>query len=133
MASLHVPRPWFRLDQRFLDQDTIADLGDRFGPAGPLTIVALIAEAASAAATKADPDVVCGRWSALARRVHIDVPTTKAVVQGTCDVGLVEVVEASDARFELRLVKYYAWHPKDAGAAGRKARQRSDRPPNRCL
>ena len=45
MPDKQRPRNWLHLDVDFLNQDTIADLRDEFGPAGPLAMIAVITEA----------------------------------------------------------------------------------------
>jgi hypothetical protein len=124
------PRPWYPLDVAFFDQDTIRDLGGRFGAAGPLVIVALVAEASAAIPSKTkDWDVVDGRWSALARRVYAEGDTTKAIVKLAVELGLLEAMESSAERFRVRLLKWHKWHAKDPTAATRKAKQRAKTSP----
>lgn len=122
------PRAHIPLDVAFLDQDSIRDLGEQFGAAGPLTIIALVTEAGAAIPGKGgkDFDIVEGRYSGLARSAYVDERRSRAIVALAAEVGLVEILDQPDAqRFKLRLLKWSKWHPKDPGAAVRKANSRA--------
>jgi hypothetical protein len=120
-CPMNRPRPWLPLDVAFLDQDTIRTLGERFGAAGPLAIIALIAEASAAipTKTKGNFDLVESRYAALARRVYIDTDEAKAIVQMAAELDLVDVIESDARRYKLRLLKWDKWHPKrpDSGSS----------------
>ena len=129
-CPMNRPRPWLPLDVAFLDQDTIRTLGERFGAAGPLAIISLIAEASAAipTKTKGNFELVESRYAALARRVYIDTEKAKAIMQVAAELGLVDVIEADARRYKVRLLKWDKWHPKDPTAATRKAKQRDKLP-----
>lgn len=119
------PRPHVPLDVAFLGQDTIRELGDRHGAAGPLVVIALVTEAHAAIPGKTkDFDVVEGRFTALARSAFIDSGTAQEILRSAVEVGLVEVVESDLIRFKVRLLKWSKWTAKDPTAASRKAKQR---------
>jgi hypothetical protein len=122
------PRPWVPLDVMFLTRGSIETLGERFKAAGPLTVIALVAEATAAigGGKRADFDVLEWRYTSLARRVYTDAATAKQIIHAADDLGLVEVLDEPDAdRFKLRLLRWKDWHPKDPLAAARKKRERT--------
>jgi len=121
------PRPWFALDNAFLTRGSIESLADQFGAAGPLAIVALIAEtnAAVGGGKTKDFDVLAWHYAYLGRRVRTDVSTARAIISAAADVGLVEVLDQSETTFTVRLPHWHEWHPKDPGGAERQRRSRA--------
>jgi hypothetical protein len=118
-------RPYQPLDNAFLDQDTIQALGESFGAAGPLVMIALIGAVGEAIPRKTkDFDIAEGRYAALARRTYVNVDTVKAIFQLAVDQGLLEILESDDVSFKVRLLKFYRWNAKDPTAKDRKAKQR---------
>jgi hypothetical protein len=119
-------RPWFRFDSGFPDQDTIRDLGAAYGAAGQLVMVVLFCDAAAAYSQKAkDFDVVDGRYSGLARRVHTDTETVQAILRRAVDVGLIESLATDDPRrYSVRLLQHAKWNAKDPNGAARQRRTR---------
>jgi hypothetical protein len=124
-------RPWFKLDVDFLVQDTIAELRADFGAAGPLTVIAIIAEAKKSDLAGQRPPRDQGileiRATSLAHIVSSDAGTVLEIVQRAVDLGLLEHVEGSDVaagRLRVRSLKRGPWEPRDATAAARQARRR---------
>jgi hypothetical protein len=127
-ARLNAPRPWIPLDVEFLSQDTVIELRDRFGAAGPLLLIALITQAGGMLAGKdgrATMGFVEGRYAALAKRCGVDQEAAKAIVAGLVDVRLVGLLDGSDDQhYRLRLLKWLKWHTKDPTANARQAKHR---------
>lgn len=130
-GSKPTPRPRFKLDVDFLGQDTIEQLRDDHGPAGPLLIVAVIAGAKEADLSGVRPPAAQGKLSvravALGRKIGADAEVVLAIVRSAVDLGLLECCEGTDlvtGRLVLRSLKRRAWEPFDATAAARKARSR---------
>lgn len=124
-------RPWFKFDLDFLNQDTIADLRDEFGAAGPLTIFAVLAEAKKEDLSGLRPASKQGtlntRSTALARLVGAPADTIATIVTRAVELGLLELLDGSDVatgRLVVRSLKRAGWEPKDATAASRQARKR---------
>jgi hypothetical protein len=125
------PRNWLHLDVDFLNQDNIADLRDEFGPAGPLTILALITEAKRSdlggLRTPSEQGILSIRTRALARLVGEPTNAVAAIVSRSVEMGLLECLDGTDAdtgRLVVRSLKRKAWEPSDATAAARAARYR---------
>jgi hypothetical protein len=112
------------VDVAFLEQDTVAELRERFGAVGPLVLLALILDA------KGRPKgpvvgVTEGRYAALARRCGTDETVAGKVVTAGIELGLLESLDSSERRYKLRLVKWLKWEPKDPTGAERQARHRA--------
>ncbi len=124
---LERPRPWFPLDNAFLTRGSIESLADEFGAAGPLAIIALVGETNSAVGggKRQDFDVLDWHYSYLARRLRIDTATARAIVHASESVGLVKVLAEDGDSFQLRLLRWKEWHPKDPLAAERKKESRA--------
>jgi hypothetical protein len=137
MPDKRRPRSWLHLDVDFLNQDTIAELRDAFGAAGPLTVLAIITEAKRAdlggLRTPKEQGIVSFRASALARLVGTSQDIARAVVQRSVELGLLEWLPGTDldaGRFVVRSLKRGAWEPEDATASARAARsKRASRDP----
>jgi hypothetical protein len=122
------PRPWYRFDSGFPDQDTVQDLGDAFGAAGPLVLVVLFCDACATYSQKTrDFETVEGRYSALARRVYADAPTVKSIIARAAEVGLVESLDSDAQRYTVRLTQWAKWNAKDPTAASRQRKSRAKR------
>ncbi len=132
MPDKRRPRSWFHCDIDFLAQDTIAELCDEFGPAGPLTIFALITEAKRADLGGLRPPgeqgVASIRARALGRLVGAPEETVTAVVARSVEARLLKYLDGTDldaGRIVVRSLKREQWEPNDATAAARSARKRS--------
>lgn len=127
MGAMERPRPWFPLDNAFLTRGSIEVLADEFGAAGPLAIVALVAETNGAvgAGKRSDFDVLAWSYRSLGRRIHVSAARAKAIVQAAAKVGLIELLSETGDAFRARLLRWEEWHPKDPLAAERKQRQRA--------
>lgn len=132
MPDKRRPRNWLHLDVDFLNQDTIADLRDEFGPSGPLTILALVLEAKRAdlggLRIPSEQGIVSIRAGALARLVGVPADVVASVVGRSVEIGLFEWHKGTDldaGRFVVRSQKRGPWEPNDATAAARAARKRA--------
>jgi hypothetical protein len=132
MAHKRRPRSWLFWDFDFLGQDTIAELRDQFGPAGPLTILAILSEAKKAdlagLRTPSEQGILSIRAGALAKLVGVSADVVTAVVSRSVDIGLLEWRDGTDldaGRFVVRSLKRGEWEPKDATAAARSGRARN--------
>jgi hypothetical protein len=126
MAAKTRPRPWCPLDREFLTQDTVRELGERFGAAGPLVFLALVLEAGKRLAGTA-PGVVEMRFNALARLAFSEPQTVQEVVTAAAEVGLLADLEGDGERFKARLTRFEAWETKDPSGAERSARYRASK------
>lgn len=126
MAPKQYPRPWCRLDREYLTQDRIRELGERFGPAGPLVFLAIILEAGK---TSRAGEIEM-RFAALARTSFVDAENAQGIVVAAAEVGLLDGLQRDAERFGARLTRWDAWEAKDPTAAQRSAdfrvRQRAD-------
>jgi len=135
MPDKRRPRNWFHCDIDFLGQDTIIELREEFGAAGPLTIFALITEAKRAdlggLRLPSEQGVVSARARALGRLVGASEEVVTAVVARSVEIGLLEYLDGTDldgGRLVVRSLKRGPWEPSDATAAARSARNRSRKP-----
>jgi hypothetical protein len=135
--SVPLPRSWFRFDLDYLQQDTIRDLLDEFGPVGPLLFFQILCEAKKADLAAVRPQsqqgVLSARASALARTVGTDVETLWRLVSHAEGIGLLQVMDGTDqesGRLVARSLKRAAWEPMDANAASRQARKRQGSDPD---
>jgi hypothetical protein len=121
------PRPWFPIDQAFLTRGSIEELGEAHGAAGPLSLIALVAEAnmAVGAGKRDNFDVVKWRYRDLGRRIRVDAEEAEAIVRSAERIGLVKIVGEDDGAFTVRLLRWQEWHGRNAGAANRKATERA--------
>jgi hypothetical protein len=119
-------RPWYRFDSGFPDQDTIRDLGEAHGAAGPLVMVILFCDACAAYSPKAtDFDTMEAGYAGLAKRAFTDAATVRAIVARAEGVGLLQILESDDRRCMVRLLAWQKWNAKDPNAAGRQRRSRT--------
>lgn len=120
------PRPHTTLDRDYLAQDTIRDLGDRFGATGPLVFLALILNAGKGITERALDDLgrVELRWSALARETFTDVATVRSIVTTAVELGLLDRFEGDGTRFSARLTKADKWESRPQTGAERTAKWR---------
>lgn len=111
---------WFSMSTQFLTDPKVEDLGEKFGPAGPLVIVALLGRAKIAD----DAGRVTCSFRTLGNEAFVDRSTAKEVVTAAGDSGLVEVTDLGEADVSLRFPAFRRWQD-----AGRKAKDReSDKP-----
>jgi hypothetical protein len=129
------PRNFAPLDLDFLAQDTIAELLDRFGCAGPLTFLELILQAhkQAHAGPRARQGEITLRYCALARTLRLDAERVRAVLEACESLGLLAITREDDEpdRVTARLLKWDRWEAKDVAAATRQAAHRRtavDRP-----
>jgi hypothetical protein len=126
------PRDWITLDLEYLAQDTIRDLGQKFGPAGPLVFLAILLAAKRAAkgglAAKRQGTVSL-RYRAVAQSAYVeDVEDVWRIVDTSVRLGLLvrldEPTEDED-RFTVRLAKWQMWEVVDSGGAQRQRKSRA--------
>jgi hypothetical protein len=123
---MHRERIFAAVDVAYLAQDTIIELGERFGAVGPLVWLALILDAKGTPKGPV-PGVTEGRYAALARRCSTDEATASKVIKAAVEVGLLEAIDLGERRYKVRLLKFTKWEPKDAMGAERQARHRARR------
>jgi hypothetical protein len=126
MAGKQRPRNFIPLDVDYLSQDTIRDLLDEFGPAGPLVFLAVILEAhkQALAGNNDKQGEVSMRYRALGTTAGVNEAQARAIVASTVTVGLATVESDADGKFTIRLLKWSAWEAKDVTAARRQATAR---------
>jgi hypothetical protein len=111
-----------------MHQDTVIELGEDFGAAGPLAFLVILLAAKAAALGGLPPSkqgTVTMRYRALAREAYLpDAETARRIVTRCAELDLL-LIEAWDTQqFTGRLVKWAKWEPRDVGAAARKQAQR---------
>lgn len=116
-----------KLDVQFLAQDTIQELSDAYGPAGPLAFLALMLESRARPSTelRSEPHTVSMRYRSLARRVGITEDEAYAIVAACTPLGLLEILEQDRSRFKAFMPKGARWEGVDVTAAERKAKERA--------
>jgi hypothetical protein len=126
-------RPWRKHDLDFLQQDTIRGLLSKFGPLGPLTIMAILDEAKKAdlsgSRAPADQGILSVRLDGLASTLNADAESVAAIVRRAVDIGLLAYLPGTDepaGRLVVRSTKRDGWEPRDGTAAARKARSRQE-------
>ena len=129
MAAKERKRPWLPLDHDYFNQDSIRELGDELGPAGPLVFLVILTEAKKAALAGVpitDQGTVDLRYRAVARTAFLgtDDALVRRVVELAESVGLLEFIDSTDTRFHVRLVKWPEWEVRDATATERQRRKR---------
>lgn len=130
MSSKATPRQWVRLDLAFLEQDNVRDVGERFGPGGPLVLLALVLEAKRAAMAGAPVEqqgTVSLRYAALGRMAFVDESQARTIVASLVGLELIQTMTDDDRRFTARLTKWGSWEPRDSGGAARQHRYRERR------
>lgn len=120
MAGKRYPRPWCRLDREYLAQDTVRELGQQFGAAGPLVFLAIVLEAGKTASS----GWVEMRYRALAQLAFVDAEIARDVVTTIGTLGLLDGLHGDAERFRGHLSRWEAWEAKDRTAADRQARAR---------
>lgn len=124
------PRPYTTLDREYLTQDTIRDLGEQFGPGGPLLFLALILNAGKAISGQdAKPlGVVELRWRMLAREGFVDEATAQRIVGACVELGVLDsYADLEGERFSIRLTKAERWESRPLTPAERTAAHRARR------
>lgn len=129
MAGKSRPAEWVPHDVFFLGRASIQELGDRFGPAGPLVFLHIIHEAKRAAlggAPVGKQGIVNRTYRSVARSAFLrdDTATVRAIVAACVEEELLELLsESTDKRMVVRLVKWNEWEPQDSSGARRQRRQ----------
>lgn len=119
------PRPYVTLDRAFLAQDTIADLGERFGPAGPLVFLAIVLDGGYFT-TALPRGVVELRYRALEREAFTPEEKVREIVAAIVEVGLLDEFEdMGGGRFRARLAKFDRWESQPMTGAERTAAYRA--------
>jgi hypothetical protein len=115
MPGKRRPRPWSPLDREYLAQDTIRELGQKFGPAGPLVFLALVLEAGK---TPSGGRVEM-RYRGLAQLAFVDADKAREVIAAACKAELLDEFEGDSDRFKAHLTRYDAWEARDPTSAQR--------------
>lgn len=125
MGGVSRQRPYIQLDTDYLTQDTVQDLGERYGARGPLALVALICETRKQGSAGGEAGYVAMRYRALARLCWSTPEEVAAIIVTAGQLGLVRVCESGADGFKVEMVKRHKWEAKDPTAAARKAASRA--------
>jgi hypothetical protein len=118
------PRDYATLDREYLNQDTVRDLGEQFGPDGPLVLLALILEAGKVTSAT-EPGQLDLRFSSVARDTFTVPGRVREIVDALVPLGLLADYSTPDGvRFRGRMVKFPRWESVPMSDADRKAKQR---------
>lgn len=81
-------RPWLAIDQHFIDDERIVELGDQFGPGAISCFIALLCLTKQAGS---GGSVTVG-FRSLSRKAFLaDANEAKAIIEGAAELGLLEV------------------------------------------
>lgn len=105
---------WYAMSTHFLTDEKIEQLGEEYGPAGPLAIVSLL----SRAKTQSEGGLVVGTYRELAFHIYSDTEVAKDIIKAAKNVGLVDG-EMNGVGYKLRFPAWDRWQ-----GAFRKAKQR---------
>jgi hypothetical protein len=129
-------RNFLTLDLDYFAQDTIQDLRDEFGTAGPLVFLAILIEAKRTALAGGLPPSKQGtvtlRYRSVARMTGAAADEVRRIVAAAVANGLLTqtIDSTDDDRFTVRPAKWESWEPKDSAGAQRtresRARQTDD-------
>lgn len=113
---------WFSMSTQFLTDPKVEDLGEKFGPSGPLVIVALLGRAKIAN----DAGRVNCSFRTLGNEAFTDRAEVREILIVASESGLVEIEDLADAEVSLRFPAFRRWQD-----AGRKADEREAKKPAR--
>lgn len=94
---------WFSMSERFLSDGKIEALGEVFGPAGPLTILALIENVP----VNSTSGQVWGTHAALAKLVHAEVAAVEEIVSLAAKIGILETTRSEDYDLSVKVNRPY--------------------------
>ena len=118
-------RNFLTLDLDYFTQDTIEDLRDEFGTAGPLVFLAILIEAKRTALAGGLPPSKQGtvtlRYRAVARATGAHADRVRGIVNAAVENGLLTRIDnmTPTDRFTVRPAKWESWEPKDSAGARR--------------
>jgi hypothetical protein len=124
-------RNFLQLDLDYFGQDTIQDLRDEFGSAGPAVFLDILLEAKRTALagglSPTKQGTVTLRYRAVARATGADADQVRRIVDAAVGNGLLTriVNSADDDRFTVRPAKWESWEPKDSAGAQRTRESRA--------
>jgi hypothetical protein len=98
---------WYALSTHFLTDEKVEVLGEQHGPAGPLVIVALLAQAKERNAK----GTVEGSFSLLSKSVFSETDQAFDILSTAIKVGLVEG-ELTNKDFKVRFLGWNKWQSK---------------------
>jgi len=92
---------WWAKDAAWLDREGVVELGEEFGPAGPLVLDALC----GMAKLENDAGHVLTGWRALARKAFVTPDDARAVVRHAFQIGALDDLDehADGRRFRCRV------------------------------
>lgn len=106
---------WFPMSTQFLADPKIEALGDKHGPGGPLTFVALLGRAKIAAE---GGRVTCS-YRTLAHEVFVDRADIACILEDAAETGLLSVERQDDRGATVKILAFSRWQDR-----GKKAEQR---------
>lgn len=98
-------RRWFAMDVQFLTDPKVERLGERHGPLGPLTIVALFC----GAKTQGASGTVRNTYRALGHQVFASPEDVRSVIASADEFGLIEAQNIGERGFEAKLPAWHRW------------------------
>jgi len=111
---------WFSMSTQFLTDPKIETLGEKHGPGGPLTIVALLGRAK----IEADAGRVTCSYRTLAHESFVDRADIVRILEDAAETGLLDIQDSDDAGATVFFPAFRRWQE-----AGRKAKEREvDKP-----
>lgn len=114
-------RIWFAMDCLFTADPSVAELGNQFGPGGPLTLVHLL----GVAKLQDDGGRVRIGWKSLSRAAYLTGPKrAREIVAFAADNGSLELLSADDKVVVARFPDWHVWQPERLMKQARQARYR---------
>ena len=115
---------WFSMSTQFLTDPKIESLGEKHGPGGPLTIVALLGRAK----IEADAGRVTCSYRTLAHESFVDRADIARILEDAAETGLLSIERNDDSGATVRFPAFRRWQD-----AGRKAEERgADKPTSKA-
>lgn len=104
---------------QFLTDPKIEDLGEKYGPGGPLTFVALLGRAKIAN----DGGRVTCSYRTLAHEVFVDRADVARMIEGAAEVDLLTIERSDDGEVTVRISAFARWQDTSRKAEERKAKK----------
>lgn len=114
---------WYAMSTRFLCDPKIEALGERHGPAGPLVIVALLAQAK----LQNKAGGATSTYRTLAHESFADRADVARIVSDAAETGLLDIEQGDEVEVSVRFPAWTRWQDARRKANEREARKRTDR------